>query len=147
MGYQKVPNSTYDGDGEKFVVADHVGSLLEIQVLTVKEMETVHGPGTAVGVDIRDITGGKEYRDQLLFQAQLVGALRHMVGGTCLAYLRVGVASKPGKTPPYLLIDASEDPAALAAASGAAPAAAIAASPESDTEVEQAVAALGELLQ
>jgi hypothetical protein len=147
VAYAKV-QAGYD-DGDKFIVADHVDKLLEIQVLGAKEMETVHGPGTAVNATILDVAEGKVYNDQLLFQSQLVASLRGTIGQTVLAYLRVGLA-KPGKSAPYILIDASEDADALAAVNGAKSAPAItasAAAASDDPEVEQAVAALGELLQ
>lgn len=146
MGYAKIQQS-YDG-GDKFVVADNVDKLLEIQVLGAKGMETVHGPTTAVNATILDVVDGKVYTDQLLFQSQLVAALRGAVGSTVLAYLRVGLA-KPGKSAPYILIDASEDPQALdmALVGGGAPQPAIAAAASGDPQVEDAVAALGDLLQ
>lgn len=144
MTYAKI-QASYD-DGDKFVVADHVDRLLEIQVLGVREMETIHGPTTAVNATILDVVDGKVYNDQLLFQSQLVAALRGAVGSAVLAYLRVGLA-KPGKSAPYILIDASEDPQALALVGGSGPQPAIAAAASGDPQVEDAVAALGDLLQ
>lgn len=132
--------------GDRFVVADHVDHLLEIEALGAREMTTQMGPTRVVNANVRDITEGTQFSDQLIFQSVLVGALANTVGQKVLAYLRVGVAA-PGKTAPYLLIDASEDQDALAAAGAAqgdtpAPGSV----PQGSGSVDAAVEALGGLL-
>lgn len=128
--------------GDRFVVADHVDHLLEIEALGVKEMTTQMGPTRVVNANVRDITEGTQFHDQLIFQSVLVGALSATIGQKVLAYLRVGVAA-PGKSAPYLLIDASDDPEAVALAQAGAKAAPAA---KGDDEMSAAVEALGGLL-
>jgi len=141
MSYAKIDNNG-GGGGDRFTVAEHVGHLLEIEVLSVRDMETSMGPARAANVNIRDVTQGESYQDVLVFQKVVVGALATVIGQTVLVYLRQGVAS-PGKSAPYLLIDASDDPEAVALAQAGAKAAPAA---KGDDEMSAAVEALGGLL-
>ena len=145
MSYAKISSVGARG-GDRFTVADHVDHLLEIEVMDVKEMATQMGPTRAAVVNVRDLTDGTDFEDQLIFQSILVSSLAPAMGQKVLAYLRMGIAS-PGKSAPYLLIDASEDEDALKAA-GAAQGDTAGTGPVSSApgEVDAAVEALGGLL-
>lgn len=111
--YASLPTPAADGD--RFSVKDAVGHLLVLHPIEKREMDTAMGPGTAMVTDVIDVTEGKEYPDQLIFQSVIVSTLSRIIGQTVLVRLQQGVA-KPGKTAPYILADASGNPEDVAAA-------------------------------
>ena len=118
-----VPPSDSLGDNVK--VADLANALLIIEPTFFKEgIQTVHGVSDAIEVNIIDLDANKEYKDILFFNVALKNSLRNKIGQKVLARIGQGVA-KPGKSAPWILLDATGDPEALAKANayiGAAPA-------------------------
>lgn len=135
-GYSPLP--TPDQQEDRFPIAEAVNHLLTITVTEPAFMkQSEYGMTKVVRVSITDHTSGAEYQDVLFFQTVLVRALSALpVGAKVLAYLRLGVAT-PGKSAPYLLVDASQDPDALALATGTA---------KADQEHDAAVDALKDML-
>lgn len=141
--------------------AEAVGHLLVITPTMVEtDIETAYGSTDAVRCDVHDITGKKTWTQTLIFTGTLVGALKGRVGSNVLVRLEQGVP-KPGRSAPYLLVDATGDPQAVADATAyldalnrgrytppaapapAAPAPAPAPAPAFTPEVAAALAQLG----
>jgi hypothetical protein len=102
--------------GDGFRPADAVGHLLAIDVAGHETgIPTSFGDKDAIRCTVHDITSGDTSEDTLIFSGTLVGALKPRVGLMVLATLGQGVA-KAGQSAPYVLTDASNDPAAAAAA-------------------------------
>lgn len=112
---------------ETVKVADLANHLLIISPVEYKTgIPTVHGDAEAIEVNIVDLDTNKEHSSLLWFNVALRNALKTKTGQKVLARIGQG-AAKPGKSAPWILIDATGDAAAVAKANaylGAAPAAA-----------------------
>lgn len=110
---------------ESVKVADLAGHLLIITPVEYKTgIPTVHGEAEAIEVNVVDLDTNKEHSSMLWFNVALRNALKTKVGQKVLARIGQGTA-KPGKSAPWILIDATGDAAALAKANaylGSAPA-------------------------
>lgn len=106
--------------GDKFVVADHIGALCLFFVHDVRQaINTGYGDKEAVACDVHVLEGadaGEIYSDSLIFQGALIGSLRRAAGGDpVLARIGQGVA-KPGQNAPYILTEFTPQDAAKAEA-------------------------------
>jgi hypothetical protein len=123
------PPSMNDGN---IKVADLAGQLLIITPTDYKTgIKTVHGDAEAVEVTLVNLDTNKTYDSVLFFNVALRNSLKQKIGQKVLARIGQGTA-KPGKSAPWILLDATTDAAALAKANaylGAAPASAPAAAP------------------
>ncbi len=129
--------------------ADLQGQLLIFKPIEYRSgIETVNGPADAISCDITNLDTNQEYSDVLFFNIAIRNALRPLIGQRVLGRIQQGVA-KPGKTAPWIIVDASADQAAIAQASAykpgaaAAPAAAPAAAGGVPPEVAALLAQLG----
>jgi hypothetical protein len=96
-----------------FTPADHHQHLLVIQVESYETgIITSLGEKDAIKATIHDIDLGETYDDALIFPKVIIGALRSRIGQTVLARLGQGIA-KPGQSAPWILEDATGDPAAV----------------------------------
>ena len=114
-------------------VADLAGKLLIITPTDYKTgIKTIHGDAEAVEVSLVNLDDNKNYDGVLFFNVALRNSLKQKIGQKVLARIGQGTA-KPGKSAPWILLDATTDPTALAKANaylGSAPvAAATAAAP------------------
>jgi hypothetical protein len=100
--------------GDLWKAADHIGSLLVIEVEGYETgISTSYGEDAdAVRATVHDISLADTSEQALIFTGSLISALKPRVGSKVLAVLQQGVA-KPGKNPPYLLADATGDPASV----------------------------------
>ena len=97
-------------------VADLANHLLIISPMEYKTgIPTVHGEAEAIEVNIIDLDTNKEHSSLLWFNVALRNALKSKTGQKVLARIGQGTA-KPGKSAPWILIDATGDAAALAKA-------------------------------
>ena len=105
----------------------------------------MNGPADAISCDLINLETGEEHSDVLFFNIALRSALRPLIGQKVLGRIKQGIA-KPGKTAPWILEDASQDPIALAKAQGYKPGAAASAPAPAATstagEITPEVAAL-----
>jgi hypothetical protein len=105
-------------------VADLAGQLLIITPTDYKTgIKTIHGDAEAVEVSLVNLDTNKSYDSVLFFNVALRSALKQKIGQKVLARIGQGTA-KPGKSAPWILLDATTDPAALAKANaylGSAP--------------------------
>jgi hypothetical protein len=114
---------------ETVKVADLAGHLLIVKPVEYKTgIATVHGDAEAIEVNIVDLDTNKEHSSLLWFNVALRNALKTKIGQSVLARIGQG-AAKPGKSAPWVLVDATSDAAAVAKANAyisgnAAPAAA-----------------------
>ena len=110
---------------ESVKVADLANHLLIISPVEYKTgIPTVHGDAEAIEVNVVDLDTNKEHSSLLWFNVALRNALKSKTGQKVLARIGQGTA-KPGKSAPWILIDATGDAAAVAKANaylGAAPA-------------------------
>ena len=134
---------------ESVKVADLAGALLIIEPIEYKVgIQTVHGETDAIEVNLVDLDNNKTYNNVLFFNVALKNALKAKVGQKVLARISTGVA-KPGKSAPWILLDATGDAAAVAKANAfiggaSAPAPAVVTTPEGITpEVAALLAQLG----
>ena len=111
--------------GEQPKVADLANQLLIIEPVSYKaSIQTVHGETDAIEVNVTNLETGQIHEGILFFNVALKNALKNKVGQKVLARIGQGTA-KPGKSAPWILIDATSNPADLAKANafvGAAPA-------------------------
>lgn len=126
-------------------VKDH---LLIVEPLEyVASITTAFGDSDAVRCNVMDVTAGEDHESVLWFSGALVGALKSAIGKQILGVMGQGQA-KPGQSAPWILIDATKEPAlveqatayltqkkasGLSAPAPAAPAAAPAADPSQAT--------------
>ena len=104
------------GGGDSVKVADLAGKLLIITPIEHKrEITTVHGVTDAVEVNIVDLDGDSTHDNILFFNIALKNALKDKIGQRVLARIGQGSA-KPGKSAPWILIDATGNPDDLAKA-------------------------------
>jgi len=102
--------------GDQPKVADLANQLLIIEPTEYKtSINTVHGETDAVEVRVINIDTGEIYSELLFFNVALKNALKNKIGQKVLARIGQGTA-KPGKSAPWILIDATGNPADLAKA-------------------------------
>lgn len=102
--------------GGQFNFPDHLGHLLIIEVESYETgIVTSLGEKDAVRAVVHDVDAQETTEDALIFPRVLVGGLKGRVGQKVLGVLGQGVA-KPGQNAPWVLNDASGDPAAAARA-------------------------------
>jgi hypothetical protein len=88
-------------------VADLANQLLIIEPTEYKtSINTVHGETDAIEVRVINIDTGEIHSDLLFFNVALKNALKNKVGQKVLARIGQGTA-KPGKSAPWILIDAT----------------------------------------
>ena len=137
---------------ESVKVADLNGHLLILEALEYKTgIPTVHGDADAIEVRINDLDTGHTHESVLFFNVALKNALKTKIGQKVLARIGQGTA-KPGKSAPWILIDATGDADAVAKANAfiagspavaSAPAAAPASANINDPAVQALLAQLG----
>jgi hypothetical protein len=104
------------GGGEGAKAADLEGHLLLIEPTEYKTgLPTSMGDADAIACSVVDLDTNQEFPDTLFFAAALRASLRPQIGKKVLARMGKGTA-KPGKSAPWILIDATADPAAVAKA-------------------------------
>src|SRR5262245_29413508 len=91
---------------------DLIGSLLLLTVYEeTDDINTVHGPQTAIRADVVVLDGklvGETYQDTLIFPRVLKSQLRRSAGGMMVVG-RLGQGNKkPGQNPPWTLTAATE---------------------------------------
>ena len=122
--------------------ADLAGQLLIFKPVEYRTgIETVNGAADAISCDLINLDTGEEHTDVLFFNVALRSSLRPLIGQRVLGRIKQGTA-KPGKTAPWILEDASQDPTALAKAQGFKPGAQAAAAPAAAGAIPPEVAAL-----
>jgi hypothetical protein len=137
-------------NNESIKVADLDGHLLIIEPIEYKTgIATVHGDADAIEVRINDLDTGFTHESVLFFNVALKNALKTKIGHKVLARIGQGVA-KPGKSAPWILVDATGDAEAVAKANAfiasptaTATAAAPAAANINDAAVQALLASLG----
>ena len=144
--------SAPSSNNESVKVADLNGHLLILEALEYKTgIPTVHGDADAIEVRINDLDTGYTHDSVLFFNVALKNALKTKIGQKVLARIGQGTA-KPGKSAPWILIDATGDADAVAKANAfiagtpavaSAPAAAPAAANVNDPAVQALLAQLG----
>jgi hypothetical protein len=101
---------------ETVKVADLANHLLIISPVEYKTgIPTVHGEAEAIEVNVIDLDTNKEHSSLLWFNVALRNALKSKTGQKVLARIGQGTA-KPGKSAPWILIDATGDASAVAKA-------------------------------
>lgn len=101
---------------ENVKVADLANHLLIIDPVEYKTgISTVHGEAEAIEVNVIDLDTGKQHSSLLWFNVALRNSLKGKIGQRVLAKIGQGTA-KPGKSAPWILIDATSDATALAKA-------------------------------
>jgi len=102
--------------GDQPKVADLANQLLIIEPTEYKaSITTVHGDTDAIEVNVTNLDTGEIHEGLLFFNVALKNALKNKVGQKVLARIGQGTA-KPGKSAPWILIDATSNPADLAKA-------------------------------
>lgn len=102
--------------GESVKPADLQGHLLIIKPVEYKTgIQTSLGEAEAIEVDIVDLDTSTEHTSVLFFNVALRSALKPNIGKSVLARIGQGVA-KPGKSAPWILIDATQEADAVAKA-------------------------------
>ena len=133
---------------ESVKVADLNGHLLIIEPIEYKTgITTVHGDADAIEVRINDLDTNTSHDSVLFFNVALKNALKTKIGQTVLARIGQGTA-KPGKSAPWILVDATGDADAVAKANAfiagaVAPAVAPAPANINDPAVQALLAQLG----
>jgi hypothetical protein len=101
---------------ESVKVADLANHLLIITPTEYKTgIQTVHGIAEAVEVNVYDLDTNTEYNSLLWFNVALRNSLKTKIGSKVLARIGQGTA-KPGKSAPWILLDATSDATAIAKA-------------------------------
>jgi len=136
--------------GETVKPADLQGHLLIIKPVEYKTgIQTSLGEAEAIEVDLVDLDTNTEHNSVLFFNVALRSSLRSNIGKQVLARIGQGVA-KPGKSAPWILINATDDQAAVAKATaylaGSISAPAPAQTASADVAVTPEIAALIEKL-
>ena len=78
-------------------------------------IQTSLGEADAIEVDLVDLDTNTEHTSVLFFNVALKSALKPNIGKSVLARMGEGVA-KPGKSAPWILVDATADAEAVAKA-------------------------------
>jgi hypothetical protein len=108
--------SAPSSNSESVKVADLNGHLLIVEPIEYKTgIPTVHGDADAIEVRINDLDTGFTHDSVLFFNVALKNALKSKVGQKVLARIGQGTA-KPGKSAPWILLDATGDTDAVAKA-------------------------------
>ena len=103
------PSNTSEG----VKVADLANHLLIITPVEYKTgIQTIHGLAEAVEVNVVDLDTNKEHPNLLWFNVGLRNSLKSKVGQKVLARIGQGTA-KPGKSAPWILLDATADATAV----------------------------------
>jgi hypothetical protein len=111
MAFSAPSNNT-----ESVKVADLNGHLLILEPIEFKTgIQTVHGEADAIEVRINDLDTGFNHESVLFFNVALKNALKNKIGQKVLARISTGTA-KPGKSAPWILVDATGDADAVAKA-------------------------------
>ncbi len=98
---------------ESVKVADLANHLLIITPTEYKTgIQTVHGIAEAVEVNVYDLDTGTEHNSLLWFNVALRNALKTKLNQKVLARIGQGPA-KPGKSAPWILLDATSDASAI----------------------------------
>lgn len=93
--------------------SDFNGHLLVIEVHKFKaNFDTAYGPKDAIEVTVHDIDDEVTFQNALWFSTVLVSTLKASIGNMVLAWMTQGVG-RPGQQPPWVLKDATGDPAAV----------------------------------
>ena len=101
---------------ESVKVADLANHLLIITPIEYKTgIQTVHGIAEAVEVNVYDLDTNTSHNSLLWFNVALRNALKTKLNQKVLARIGQGPA-KPGKSAPWILLDATSDAAAIAKA-------------------------------
>jgi hypothetical protein len=101
---------------ESVKVADLAGQLLIITPVEYKTgIQTVHGEADAIEVNIVNLDTNKTHDSVLFFNVALKSALKSKINEKVLARIGQGSA-KPGKSAPWILIDATNSPVDVAKA-------------------------------
>ena len=101
---------------ESVKVADLNGHLLIITPVEFKTgIKTVNGDADAIEVNVVDLDTNEEHSSLLWFNVVLKNALKPLIGQKVLARIGQG-AAKPGKSAPWILVDATGDAEAVARA-------------------------------
>lgn len=101
---------------ESVKVADLANHLLIITPTEYKTgIQTVHGTAEAVEVNVVDLDTNAEHNSLLWFNVALRNALKTKIGSKVLARIGQGTA-KPGKSAPWILLDATLEPSDVARA-------------------------------
>jgi hypothetical protein len=101
---------------ESVKVADLNGHLLILEPTEYKTgIQTVHGDADAIEVRINDLDTGHTHDSVLFFNVALKNSLKSKIGQKVLARIGQGTA-KPGKSAPWILVDATGDADAVAKA-------------------------------
>lgn len=101
---------------ESVKVADLNGHLLIITPVEFKTgIKTVNGDADAIEVNVVDLDTNEEHTSLLWFNVVLKNALKPLIGQKVLARIGQGQA-KPGKSAPWILVDATGDGDAVAKA-------------------------------
>ena len=96
--------------------ADLQGHLLIITPVEYKTgISTSLGEAEAIEVNVVDLDTNTEHHSVLFFNVALRSALKPNIGKQVLARIGQGVA-KPGKSAPWILVNATDDPEAIAKA-------------------------------
>lgn len=110
------PAYSAGGSGEGTKPTDVNGHLLIITpVELIVGMSTSLGESDAIKMHLVDLDTETEYDDALWFSSALINALKPQIGTKVLARMGQGNA-KPGKSAPWILLDATTDAAAVAKA-------------------------------
>ena len=103
-------------NNESVKVADLANHLLIITPTEYKTgIQTIHGLAEAVEVNVVDLDTNKEHGLLLWFNVGLRNSLKSKIGQKVLARIGQG-AAKPGKSAPWILVDATGDATAIAKA-------------------------------
>jgi hypothetical protein len=98
-------------EGASVKPADLQGHLLIIKPVEYKTgIQTSLGEAEAIEVDVIDLDTSEEHTSVLFFNVALRSALKPNIGKQVLARIGQGVA-KPGKSAPWILINAADTPA------------------------------------
>jgi hypothetical protein len=96
--------------------ADVEGHLLVVEPTEyVASIATSFGEKDAIRVTVHDISAQETHADVLLFGTALIGSLKGQIGKRVLGVMGKGVA-KAGQSAPWVLVDASGNADAVAAA-------------------------------
>jgi len=108
--------SALSGQSESVRPADLHNHLLIIKPVEYKTgIQTSLGEAEAIEVNLIDLDTNTEHDSVLFFNVALRTALRNKVGQTVLSRMGQGIA-KPGKSAPWILVDATTNPADVAKA-------------------------------
>ena len=104
------------GSGDTLAPADVEGHVLVVEPQEyIASMATTFGDKDAIRVTVHDISAQATAHDVLWFPGGLIGALKGRIGQRVLGVMSRGTA-KAGQSAPWILVDASGNDAAVAAA-------------------------------